>query len=134
MPPITSNADNESLSVAAGQTATEDGAPAVLIDNDGVSFANRGTVSTTGDTASVLVLGEDAQVFNARTGDIEAEGTGIGVEGSANIRNTGEISGDVNGISFENGGESSGRVFNTGTVSSDSRAVNIGGEDVRLIN
>ncbi|MEM9778446.1 MAG: CHRD domain-containing protein, partial [Pseudomonadota bacterium] len=127
-------ADNESLSVAAGQTATEDGAPAVLIDNDGVSFANRGTVSTTGDTASVLVLGEDAQVFNARTGDIEAEGTGIGVEGSANIRNTGEISGDVNGISFENGGESSGRVFNAGTVSSDSRAVNIGGEDVRLIN
>ncbi len=60
---------------------------------------------------------------------------GVRVEGrNASIVNTGTISGDVTAVDFVNGGESSGTLENFGVITSLSRAVNIGGDGVTLIN
>lgn len=66
---------------------------------------------------------------------IESDGTAVEIQGEdAAIRNAGVISGDFNGVSFVNGGESSGVLTNTGLITSESRAVNIGGDGVTLLN
>ena len=66
---------------------------------------------------------------------IESDGTAVEVRGEdAAIRNAGVISGDFNGVSFANGGESSGTLANDGLVTSESRAVNIGGTGVEVLN
>jgi len=59
---------------------------------------------------------------------------GLGVQG--NIVNTasGEISGANNGVYFGEADHSGGRFLNAGTVSSDSRAVNIDGEGLTVLN
>jgi hypothetical protein len=66
---------------------------------------------------------------------IESDETAVEIRGQdAAIRNSGVISGDFNGVSFVNGGESSGSLVNHGLITSESRAVNIGGSGVEVIN
>ncbi len=134
--PRSSDVDGQTFVLGEGDQTVVADAPVLEIDDDDVRFVNEGTAATTGDTATVRVSGEDAEIFNATSGSITAEGTGVEVtsEGSAEILNRGAISGDVNGVNFANGGESSGSLRNFGTVSSDSRAVNIGGNDTRVSN
>jgi hypothetical protein len=66
---------------------------------------------------------------------IESDGTAIEVLGQdAQVVNRGIVSGDFNGVDFVNGGESSGRLVNEGLITSESRAVNIGGTGVTVVN
>lgn len=132
--PRLSRLDGETFVINRGDTTTVDGAPVVTFDDDQVRLLNLGTAATTGTTATVDIQGDRGRIDNFR-GQISSEDTGIAVSGTrADIRNTGTIEGNVNGVNFVNGGESSGRVSNEGTISSDSRAVNIGGDGVTLRN
>ncbi|WP_282607073.1 hypothetical protein [Pelagibius sp. Alg239-R121] len=131
----TSDFDGQRFVLNKGDATLVDGEPVLTIDDDRVSFRNRGTAETTGDTATVDIQGDRAYIGNQHHGRILAENTGIEVSGErANIQNRGLIDGGVNGVNFVNGGESSGRVTNYGTIQSDSRAVNIGGEDIAINN
>ncbi len=133
--------DGQTLTNGFFQSTLVDNTPAFVLDNDFARFLNFGEVVTNNAAAAVLVEGEDAQVFNFRSGSIEANSgpdalaTGIQVTGSATIRNFGEIDGEFNGVQFAGAG-SSGSLdnFRGGVISSDSRAVDIQGEDVSLRN
>ncbi|MEO1249553.1 MAG: CHRD domain-containing protein, partial [Pseudomonadota bacterium] len=132
-----SEADGERFTLQPGDQTTVDGAPVLTVDDDEVRFTNFGTASTTGDTSTVRVTGEDASIANTASGTITAEQTGVEVTdgGSADIRNDGTISGGFNGVNFANGTDNSGgSLLNTGTISSDSRAVNFGGDGVDIVN
>ncbi len=59
---------------------------------------------------------------------------GVGVQGNVINREGGEISGTNNGVYFGEGDHSGGRFVNAGTVSSDSRAVNIDGDGLQVVN
>ncbi|MEM7684010.1 MAG: CHRD domain-containing protein [Pseudomonadota bacterium] len=121
-------------------TVVED-TPAFVLQNDLSRLLNFGEITTENASAAVAVEGQNVDVFNFRTGRIEANNghevnaTGIDVTGSADIRNFGEIAGDFNGVSFT-GAASSGSLdnFRGGVISSDSRAVDIQGEQVTLRN
>lgn len=133
--------DGQTLTNGFFQSTVVDNTPAFLLDNDFARFLNFGQVETNNAAAAVAVTGEDAQVFNFRSGSIEANSgpdalaTGIQVTGSAAIRNFGEIAGDLNGVQFAGAG-SSGSLdnFRGGVISSDSRAVDIQGEGVSVRN
>ncbi|WP_195821789.1 beta strand repeat-containing protein [Roseobacter sp. MH60115] len=133
--------DGQTLTNGFFQSTVVDNTPAFLLDNDFARFLNFGQVETNNAAAAVAVTGEDAQVFNFRSGSIEANSgpdalaTGIQVTGSAAIRNFGEIAGDFNGVQFAGAG-SSGSLdnFRGGVISSDSRAVDIQGEGVNVRN
>ena len=73
------------------------------------------------------------------TGELQVEGSAVTVDSNSDnarvrVQSGGVIDGTVNAVNFENGGESSGRLVNFGQISSDSRAVNIGGENIAIIN
>ncbi len=133
--------DGQTLTNGFFQSAVVDNTPAFLLDNDSARFLNFGEVVTNNAAAAVSVSGEDAQVFNFRTGSIEANSgpdalaSGVQVTGSADIRNFGEIAGEFNGVQFAGAG-SSGTLdnFRGGVISSDSRAVDIQGEGVSVRN
>lgn len=138
------NNDNQSRSSQSNRdrfllgqnfSTTVDGDPVLALDNRRVTFTNRGTASTTGETATVEINGARNRVRNARSGEITAEQTGVEVSGTRSlIVNRGLIEGGVNGVDFVNGGRSSGTLRNSGTITSDSRAVNIGGRNINVVN
>ncbi|MEO9651173.1 MAG: CHRD domain-containing protein [Roseobacter sp.] len=132
--------DGQTLTNGFFQSVVVDNTPAFILDNDFARFLNFGLVETDNADAAVLVDGEDAQVFNFRSGSIDAVGaTATGIEvtdtSSADIRNFGDISGALNGVEFSGAG-SSGTLdnFRGGVISSDSRAVEIEGEDISVRN
>ncbi len=133
--------DGQTLSNGFFQSTLVDNTPAFLLNNDFARLLNFGQITTNNAVAAVAIEGEDAQVFNFRSGSIEANSgpdalaTGIKVAGSADIRNFGEIAGEFNGVQFIGAG-SSGRLdnFRGGVISSDSRAVDIQGQGVSVRN
>ncbi|WP_299672079.1 CHRD domain-containing protein [uncultured Roseobacter sp.] len=132
--------DGQTLSNGFFQNTVVDTTPAFVLNNDLARFLNFGQVETNGAPSAVSVEAEDVQVFNFRTGSIEANGpvaTGIEVTdgSSADIRNFGSIAGELNGVEFS-GATSSGTLdnFRGGVISSDSRAVEIEGDGVSLRN
>ncbi len=133
--------DGQTLSNGFFQNTVVDNTPAFLLDNDFARLLNFGQITTNNAVAAVSVEGENAQVFNFRSGSIEANSgpdalaTGVQVTGSADIRNFGEIAGEFNGVQFAGAG-SSGSLdnFRGGVISSDSRAVDIQGEGVSVRN
>ena len=135
------NRDGQTLTNGFFQSTTVDTTPAFLLDNDFARFLNFSDVTTNGAPAAVSVTGEDAQVFNFRSGTIDAntgegaQATGVQVTGSADIRNFSDIAGDFNGVQFA-GTNSTGTLdnFRGGVISSDSRSVDIQGEGVSVRN
>ncbi|MEO9518255.1 MAG: CHRD domain-containing protein [Paracoccaceae bacterium] len=132
--------DGQTLTNGFFQSVVVDNTPAFILDNDFARFLNFGLVETNNAEAAVLVDGEDAQVFNFRSGSIDADGavaTGVEVTdgSSADIRNFGDIAGELNGVEFTGAG-SSGTLdnFRGGVISSDSRAVEIEGEGISVRN
>ncbi|WP_338550831.1 CHRD domain-containing protein [Roseovarius phycicola] len=123
------------------QSTVVDDTPAFVLANDFSRLLNFGEITTNNAVAAVQAQGEDVDVFNFRSGRIEANSgpdalaTGIQVTGSADIRNFGEIAGEFNGVQFA-GPESSGSLdnFRGGVISSDSRAVDIQGEGIDVRN
>ncbi len=123
------------------QSTVVDDTPAFVLANDFSRLLNFGEIITNNAVAAVLAQGQDVDVFNFRTGRIEANNgpdalaTGVQVTGSAAIRNFGEIAGEFNGVQFAGAG-SSGSLdnFSGGVISSDSRAVDIQGEGIDVRN
>ncbi len=134
------NQNGQTLTNGFFQNVIVDNTPAFVLNNDFARFLNFGQVETNGAPSAVSVEAEDVQVFNFRTGSIEANGpvaTGIEVTdgSSADIRNFGSIAGELNGVEFS-GANSSGTLdnFRGGVISSDSRAVEIEGEGISVRN
>lgn len=133
--------DGQTLNNGFFQSTIVDNTPAFLLDNDFARLLNFGQIETSNAAAAVAVEGQDAQVFNFRSGSIGANSgpdtmaSGIQVSGSATLRNFGEIAGDFNGVQFAGAG-SSGQFnnFRGGVISSDSRAVNIQGDGISVRN
>ncbi|WP_179379322.1 beta strand repeat-containing protein [Jannaschia marina] len=133
--------DGQTLTNGVFQSTIVDNTPAFILQNDLSRLLNFGQIQTNNAPAAVAVPGEDAQVFNFRSGSIDANSgpdalaTAIDVTGSAAVRNFGAISGDFNGVSFS-GANSSGTLdnFRGGVITSDSRAVNIQGQGVSVRN
>jgi hypothetical protein len=105
------------------------------IINSGILAAESG--------AAVII--EENVIFNGsidNSGTIisanPANGTGILLENGSQligqINNSGTIDGGRDGVNFANGGQVNGILYNTGIITSASRAVNIGGDRVTLIN
>jgi len=133
--PLESQVNRERFLLAQDFSTIVDGAPVLSLNDNRGLFINRGTASTTGDTATIEVNGNRGKVRNTQSGEIDAEQTGVEISGRrSRIVNRGTINGDFNGVDFVNGGRSSGTLVNTGSITSDSRAVNIGGRRISVIN
>ncbi|WP_170326441.1 beta strand repeat-containing protein [Ruegeria arenilitoris] len=123
------------------QSTVVDDTPAFVLANDASRLLNFGEIVTNNAVAAVLAQGQDVDVFNFRSGRIEANNgpdalaTGVQVTGSASVRNFGEIAAEFNGVQFA-GPDSSGSLdnFRGGVISSDSRAVDIQGQGVDVRN
>ncbi len=123
------------------QNTIVDDTPAFVLANDFSRLLNFGEIITNNAVAAVQAQGEDVDVFNFRSGVIEANNgpdalaTGVQVTGSAAVRNFGEISGDFNGVQFADP-DSSGSLdnFRGGVISSDNRAVDIQGQGIDVRN
>jgi Ca2+-binding RTX toxin-like protein len=123
------------------QSTVVDDTPAFVLANDFSRLLNFGEIVTNNAVAAVQAQGQDVDIFNFRSGTIEANNgpdalaTGVQVTGSATIRNFGEIAGEFNGVQFA-GAESSGSLdnFRGGVISSDSRAVDIQGQGIDVRN
>ena len=132
--------DGQTLTNGFFQNTVVDNTPAFILNNDLARFLNFGQVETNDAASAVSIEADDAQVFNFRTGSIDANGeaaTGIEVTdgSSADIRNFGSIAGELNGVEFS-GANSSGTLdnFRGGVISSDSRAVEIEGQGISVRN
>ncbi|WP_299043592.1 CHRD domain-containing protein [uncultured Tateyamaria sp.] len=132
--------DGQTLTNGFFQSTVVDNTPAFVLNNDLARFLNFGDVETNGAPSAVSVEANDVQVFNFRTGSIEANGDGAtGIEvtdgSSADIRNFGSIAGELNAVEFS-GPNSSGTLdnFRGGVISSDSRAVEIEGDGISVRN
>ncbi|GIT92778.1 hemolysin D [Jannaschia pagri] len=132
--------DGQTLNNGFFQNTVVDNTPAFVLNNDLSRLLNFGEIETDGAASAVSVEADDTQVFNFRTGSIEANGadaTGIEVTdgSSADIRNFGSIAGAFNGVEFS-GPNSSGTLdnFRGGVISSDDRAVEIEGEGISVRN
>ncbi|MEO1397568.1 MAG: CHRD domain-containing protein [Pseudomonadota bacterium] len=132
--------DGQTLTNGFFQRTVVDDTPAFLLNNDFSRLLNFGETETKGAPSAVAVDAQDVDVFNFRSGSIEANGPGVtGAEvtdgSSADIRNFGSIAGELNGVEFT-GANSSGTLdnFRGGVISSDSRAVEIEGEGISVRN
>ena len=132
--------DGQTLTNGFFQSTVVDNTPAFILNNDLARLLNFGEIETNGAPSAVSVEANDVEIFNFRTGSIEANGEGAtGIEvtngSSADIRNFGSIAGELNGVEFS-GAESSGTLdnFRGGVISSDSRAVEIEGNGISVRN
>ncbi|MEO1397495.1 MAG: hypothetical protein AAFU56_01350, partial [Pseudomonadota bacterium] len=132
--------DGQTLTNGFFQSVVVDNTPAFILNNDLARFLNFGQVETNDAASAVSVDADEVDVFNFRSGSIDAGGaaaTGIEVidGASADIRNFGSIAGDLNGVEFSGAG-SSGTLdnFRGGVISSDSRAVEIEGDGISVRN
>ncbi|NBD16241.1 MAG: hypothetical protein GVY04_08850 [Cyanobacteria bacterium] len=129
----------DNLNIALDETNTTP----ILLNELGDSLNVFGKLITN-DTPSVITQGNLNRIFINREGrinstdtddNLDGNDTAIQVEGTNTIiDNQGTIHGDFNGINVANGGEASAIIFNHGVITSDSRPVNIGGNEVTLIN
>ncbi|MCV6584029.1 MAG: CHRD domain-containing protein [Marinibacterium sp.] len=132
--------DGQTLTNGFFQSVLVDDTPAFVLNNDLARFLNFGLVETNNAEAAVQVNGEDAALFNFRSGSItansgpDAQATAVQINGSASLRNFGSIDGDFNAVQF--GAESAGQLdnFRDGVIASDSRAVDIQGQGVSVRN
>ncbi|MBO9447038.1 CHRD domain-containing protein [Ruegeria sp. R14_0] len=135
------NRDGQTLFNNFFQSTVVDDTPAFVLANDFSRLLNFGEIITNNAVAAVQAQGQDVDVFNFRSGRIEANNgpdalaTGVQVTGSAQVRNFGEIAGEFNGVQFA-GAQSSGGLdnFRGGVISSDSRAVDIQGQGIDVRN
>ncbi|MEM9501290.1 MAG: autotransporter domain-containing protein [Pseudomonadota bacterium] len=93
---VTSVADGDTISAAAGVTSIVDGAPVVIVDNNDVTVDNAGTLATTGVTQTIQVNQgtTGAVINNAETGRLEAASRVVNFDGTdATLNNDGVILG-----------------------------------------
>jgi hypothetical protein len=107
----------------------------VILDEFGESLKVFGRLEVSAQEPAVLAKGNLNRVDVESSGVIRGENKAIEANGvGTSITNEGTIDGGRDGIDFTNGGQASGRVTNKGTITSASRAINIGGNAVTVIN
>ncbi len=122
---VTSAADAETISAAAGVTSTVDGAPVVVVANNDVTVDNAGTLATTGVTQTVQVNQgtTGAIINNAATGRLEADSRVVNFDGTdATLNNDGVILGtgsQRNGAVYGNRTSNNITINNSATGSID---------------
>ncbi len=127
----------------SGLLTAENGAAVVV--QSGVtlngSIINSGEISSANPDDGIGISFKNGSELNGailNTGLINGGQDGInfadGSELNGEILNTGLINGGQDGINFANGGQVSGVVRNKGTITSASRAINIGGDQITVIN
>ncbi|WP_108812147.1 autotransporter domain-containing protein [Sphingorhabdus sp. Alg231-15] len=114
---VTSAADGETISAAAGVTSTVDGAPVVVVNNNDVTLDNAGTLRTTGVTQTVQVNAgtTGAIINNAATGVLEAGSRVVNFDGTDAVLNN-------DGIIRGTGSQRNGAVY--GNRTSNNIAIN----------
>lgn len=93
---VTSVADGETISAAAGVASTVEGAPVVVVANNDVTVDNAGTLATTGVTQTIQVnQGTTGTIINnAATGRLEGASRVVNFDGTdATLNNEGVILG-----------------------------------------
>ncbi|MCC5637385.1 hypothetical protein LC593_16360 [Nostoc sp. CHAB 5844] len=106
------------------------------------NIENSGTLAAENGAAVIIERYTQLNGSIINRGVIEStnlsNGTGIllvdGSEVTGRIVNSGIINGGRDGVNFANGGQVNGVLYNTGIILSTSRAVNIAGNQVRVIN
>jgi uncharacterized protein with beta-barrel porin domain/tRNA A-37 threonylcarbamoyl transferase component Bud32 len=129
---VTSAADGETITAAAGVTSTVADAPVVVVANNDVTVDNAGTLATTGVTQTVQdnqgTTG--AEINNAATGRIEAESRAVNFDGTdATLNNDGAILGtgdQRNGTVYANRTSNNITINNSATGSIDAGMGNDG--------
>ena len=150
-------------SVDAG-TGNDGAGVSLSLNNDGsngeINVFNNGTIAGRGQaSAGLATAGDGLRLEGARTADgvppglfqgsivnsgaltsDSAQGTAGGFRAvndlsfQGELVNTGLISGVQNGVYFGTGAHEDGIIVNQGTITSDSRAVNIDGDGLELVN
>ncbi|MEL7200333.1 MAG: calcium-binding protein [Pseudomonadota bacterium] len=113
----------------AGGATAGDGIRLETVRDGGALGANTGTfVGSVVNTGDIFSEGANGTVAGFRAVN------GVNFQGSLVNGRGGEISGTQNGVYFGTGDHEGGRVVNAGVISSDSRAFNIDGEGLTVIN
>ena len=152
---IDAGAGNEGAGISL--SLDEDGAGHVFVYNDG-QVAGRGDASagsaTAGDGIRLESIREGGALVGnealfegiiKNSGQVTSEGAngtvgafrsvnGVDFQGTLVNQRGGLFAGEQNGVYFGTGDHSGGLFFNRGVVTSDSRAVNIDGEDLSVVN
>ena len=122
---VTSAADGETISAAAGVTSTVNGAPVVVVANNDVTVDNAGTLATTGVTQTIQVNQgtTGATINNAATGRLEGASRVVNFDGTdATLNNDGVILGTAsqrNGAVYGNRTSNNITINNSATGSID---------------
>ncbi|MEM7221604.1 MAG: calcium-binding protein [Pseudomonadota bacterium] len=135
--PLNSAVDGQRFIVRNNAESSVADEPVITIDNENVTVRNRGDLSTSGDTPTILVepSGDAARIDNL--GSITSDQSAIQIEAlDARITNqtNGVIDGGFNGVNFTAEGETDSSLTNRGSITSDSRAVNLDGDGILLRN
>ncbi len=135
---VTSQADGETISAAAGVTSEVNGAPVVIFDNNDVTLNNAGTLRTLGVTNTVQINenADNGVINNALTGVLEAESRVIDIQGdNATLNNEGVIRGigdQRNGTVYTNRTANNFTINNIGAASVIDAGVGNNGAGVSL--
>ncbi len=107
---VTSAADGDTITAAAGVSSTVDGAPVVVVANNDVTVDNAGTLATTGVTQTVQVNQgtTGAIINNAATGRLEADSRVVNFDGTAATLNN-------DGVILGTGSQRNGAVYGNRT-------------------
>lgn len=132
------NPDNQSAGVRL-YSVESSGADVSVFNSD---LKNSGKILAENEAAVIIENNVKFKGDIVNTGLIKSanpqNGTGIELENGSEligkIINRDVINGGFNGVDFGNGGEVVGELLNTGLITSTSRAVNIGGKDVKVVN
>ena len=129
---VTSQADGETISAAAGVTSTVDGAPVVIFANDDVVLDNAATLATINGSQTVQISdGTTGGIINnAATGVLNGDSRVVQIDGdSATLNNDGNIIGtgdQRNGTVYTNRTATDFTLNNTATGTIDAGAGNLG--------
>ena len=127
--------------IAGNETVNE----SVLLDEANESLNVFGKLDVSGEDSAVLATGNQNRIDIDKSGTVRGENKAIEVDGAvdASIVNEGTIDGGNDWVDFANGsGVSpatldqgiSKALLNKGLITSDSRAINIGGNLLSVVN
>lgn len=127
--------------ISGNETVNE----SVLLDEANESLNVFGKLDVSGEDSAVLATGNQNRIDIDKSGTVRGENKAIEVDGAvdASIVNEGTVDGGNDGVDFANGsGVSpttldkgiSKALLNKGLITSDSRAINIGGNPLSVVN
>ncbi|MEM9668187.1 MAG: autotransporter domain-containing protein [Pseudomonadota bacterium] len=129
---VTSQANGETISAAAGVTSTVDGAPVVVFANDMVTLENAGRLATINGSQTVQVNdgATGGIINNAATGILNGDSRVVQIDGdSATLNNLGNIIGtgdQRNGTVYTNVTATDFTLNNSGTIDAGMGSVGAG--------